>query len=311
MLPAVPVCLPVEAGLKLMIQDKIATSPTRLEDKFVTLRTGLKIRYVEVGPADAPALVLSHGFLGSLENWRYNIVPLAELSPTPLRVIAFDWPPFGESDKPEIAYSLFFYADLLRDFADALGLECFDLLGHSMGGKHNLAFTVLYPERVRKLVLVGSDGFIKDTTMADFTRAWWYRPVSSLFAWVLTQPRFLNAIQSRFILNPQFHAPVEEINAMAQFYRNPAVKKALHAMNFNLGSLSMDKLGLTARLKEVTHPVLLVWGLQDKVMHINCAHIAQERLPNAQLYVFDDAGHLPMVEKATEFNRLVLNFLAK
>ena|GEM_PF-2071167 len=283
----------------------------QFESKFVTLANGVKIHYVEAGPADAPVLLLTHGFLGSWKDWRYNVGALAEQSPTPLRTIAFDWPPFGKSDKPDIAYSLFYYADILRDFANALNLTEFDLMGHSMGGKHNLAFMLLNPVYVRKLILVDTDGFVKDMWTVDHTKDGWYQPISKLFTNILAKPKFLKLTLKNIIYNPKFYPPQSEIEENARNFAQPDSKAGIQAMGYNLVALSLTKTGLKARLGEIKNPTLIIWGKQDRLLHINCGYEARTYLPHAQFQVYEECGHLPQLEKAAEFNRLVLDFLAK
>lgn len=63
-------------------------------------------------------------------------------------------------------------------------------------------------------------------------------------------------------------------------------------------------------LGSITVPTLIIWGEQDKLLPVAHAHIAKERIPNAQLHIFDQCGHQPMVEHPAQFNKLVLEFLA-
>ncbi len=285
-----------------------------LEDKFVTLPNGVRVRYQEAGPADAPAVLLTHGFLGSVRDWRFNLTQLAEMTENegqPRRIIAFDWVGFGLSSKPKVTYSLFYFSDFLKMFADALKLSRFSLIGHSMGGKHNLAFTVLYPEYVEKLVLVDTDGFISDPWWTHQTKKTWFKPLGNLSTVMLSQEWVLKATAKNILFDPKYYPKPEEVAVVAQELRDPEYKAALRALNRDYPGLSLQLTGLRARLNEINVPVQIFWGLQDKLISVNCAHIAQAELPSAQLYLFDRCSHMPMVETAEEFNRRTLDFLMK
>lgn len=280
--------------------------------KFVTLPDGVRIHYVENGPADAPTVIMSHGFLGALRDWRANITPLAELGAQenyPLRTIAFDWVGFGDSSKPERKYSLFYFAETLRDFAEALGLHEFYLLGHSMGGKHSLAFTILYPTYVKKLVLVDTDGFLDDPWWTNQTEKPWFKPFANLSTELLGQKRFLKTFLSSVIYDRAFFPDEAVIEAEVAKLRTPEYKAFLRMLNRDYPGLSLNLTGLRQRLDEIKVPVQIIWGLQDKILNIKQGQLAHQLLPQSEFYIFDGCGHLPQLEKAAEFNRLVLNFL--
>jgi 4,5:9,10-diseco-3-hydroxy-5,9,17-trioxoandrosta-1(10),2-diene-4-oate hydrolase len=292
-------------------KQRAVTETTPLEDKFVVLPNGLRAHYVESGPADAPALILTHGFLSSIRDWQYNIVPLAQQSPTPLRVIAVDWPGFGLTDKGHRAYSLFFFSDFLRDFANALNLKDFDLMGHSMGGKHNLAFVILNPGMANRLILVDPDGFIKEPWWTHYTTKWWFQPLSRLQLRLVGSARFLKLFSKTVYHNPKYFPTEETLVAGAAILREKEQVAALRALNENYPSLSLGLTGLRESVKEIKNRTLIVWGKQDKILNISMAAEIHNLLSNSELYLFDNCGHLPMVEYAEEFNKLVLDFLSK
>jgi pimeloyl-ACP methyl ester carboxylesterase len=292
-----------------------ATDNAVLESKYVTLPGGIRAHYQEAGPAEAPALILTHGFLGSVSHWRLNTKAIADLAVTnpkfqPRRVIAVDWVGFGKSDKPAVHYSLRYFAEFLKAFADALGLKQFDLGGHSMGGKHNLAFTIYFPEYVRKLVLVDTDGFVKDPWWTNITDTWYFKPLANYSTVLLGKPSFLKATLLKSVFyDPKFYPTESEIEEAAQELRDPLYMASLRALNRDYPDLSLRLTGLFDRLGELKQPALLFWGQQDRILHVSMAKIAQEKIPNSTLHIFDHCGHMLQVEKSAEFNRLVLEFL--
>lgn len=292
----------------------LTNEPEELESKFVTLPDGVEIHYKEAGPADAPAVLLAHGFLGSLKDWRYTVAPLAALAlatDTPRRIIAFDWVGFGRSSKPAVTYSLFYFAEFLKNFADALGFSRMALVGNSMGGKHNLAFAILYPSYVEKLVLVDTDGFLDDPWWTTHTNRPYFKPLANFSTVLLGQERFLRAFQKNVFFDTKFYPDEAIVRQMAQELRDPQYKAALRALNRDYSQLSLTLTGLRSRLKELQVPVQLFWGQQDRILPIEQGHRANAEISGSQMHIFDGCGHLPQIEKATEFNQRLLDFLNK
>ena len=128
--------------------------PAQLADAdgaFITVY-GMQIYYRARGPVDGQAIILVHGFL--LETATFE--PLLQgLAAQGYRVIAFDRPPFGLSDKaPALDYRRQAHGDLLIGLMDQLGIKQAVLLGHSAGAMVTAGVALRYPERVAKLVMV-------------------------------------------------------------------------------------------------------------------------------------------------------------
>jgi pimeloyl-ACP methyl ester carboxylesterase len=104
---------------------------------------------------------------------------------------------------------------------------------------------------------------------------------------------------------------MSEIEENARNFAEPNSKVGIRAMGYNLAALSLTKTGLKARLREIKNQTLIVWGKQDRLLHINCGYEARTYLPHAKFQVYEECGHLPQLEKAVEFNKLVLDFLAE
>ena len=284
------------------------------EEKFVTLADGLRVHYQEAGPPDAPTVLMTHGFLGSLRDWRYVTRPLAALAERyeyRLRTIALDWVGFGQSAMPPVNYSLFYFAEFLKNFADELGLKQFDLMGHSMGGKHNLAFAVLYPDYVRKLILVDTDGFLADPWWTHQTNKAWFKPLANLSTDLLGQERFLKLFLRSIFFDPKFYPTPVEVSQAAQELRNEDYRMVLRSLNRDYPQLSLKLTGLRDRLSEIHSPTQIFWGLQDRILPLEQGLRAQQEIPDAHLSVFDQCGHLPQIEQAKEFNQRVFDFLRR
>jgi pimeloyl-ACP methyl ester carboxylesterase len=277
--------------------------------KFVTLKNKLRIHYIEAGPLNAPTLLLTHGFLGSSTDWQQTISDLISKVSTPLRILAVDWPGFGNSDKPVIAYSVRFFAECLRNFAEALDLKKFYLMGHSMGGKFNLAFTLLYPGYVQKLILIAPDCFTKEAWWGSFAKNGLFKVVSNRMITSLGDPYFLKQFLSRIIFDRRFYPSEKEIREKAHALRQPGQIKALQAMAAQYSNLSLVKTGLHQKLGEISAPTLIIRGSEDKVVSREEIVELIKVLQNPVGYTLKSCGHMAQLEKTEAVNKLVLEFL--
>ncbi|HEY5374716.1 MAG TPA: alpha/beta fold hydrolase, partial [Polyangiaceae bacterium] len=133
------------------------TASNEIRDHFVTVE-GVRLHWAEVGKAsDAPPLVLLHGLNNSCLSWS-RVAPLLA---TDRRVLMPDLPGHGQSERPNVAYDLEWYALLIAGWLEALGLEQVDIVGHSFGGGIAQMLLLRCPERVRRLVLVAAGGLGK------------------------------------------------------------------------------------------------------------------------------------------------------
>src|SRR5919199_3068139 len=117
---------------------------------------GLRIHCLMAGQPDAPPVLLlpGGGYDAASLSYKQSIGPISQH----YRVFAPDWPGYGESDKPKTRYSTEYYVDFLSHLMEALGLRKASLVGISMGGAISLGFSLRWPQRVEKLVLVDSHG---------------------------------------------------------------------------------------------------------------------------------------------------------
>lgn len=243
-------------------------------------------------------LVMLHGSgpgVSAWANWN-KVFPL--LSPHH-RVLAPDMVGFGYTDRPEgIHYGMDVWIKQTIDFMDALHIEKTDLVGNSFGGALALAVAITHPQRVRKLVLMGSMG-VTFPLSYGLDRVWGYQPslehmqeLIGLFAYnrqmmppELAQARYEGSIQPGFqeSFSSMFPAPRQNsVEAMAKY---------------------------EIYLREVRHQTLIVHGREDRVIPLKTSMKLIEYLENAQLHVFGKCGHWTQIERTEEFAALVHNFL--
>jgi len=253
---------------------------------------GQKIKYVEAG--SGPAVVLLHGLGGNSTNWAFNTPALAQK----FRVIVPDQVGFGDSDKPLINYRVGTYVDFLDKFLAELKVERATLVGNSMGGWIASLYTLRYPAKVERLVLVDSAGFAPPK---EFD---------------------LNALAG---LNPSTRDEMKRLAGMVfhdPMFKSDAAVDVLLAQRMSAGdgytiqrlveSIHRADDMLDGKLSAIKQPVLIVWGREDGLTPLaREGERFKRELPSAQMVVFDQCGHVPQVEKAAEFNAAMLKFLAQ
>jgi 4,5:9,10-diseco-3-hydroxy-5,9,17-trioxoandrosta-1(10),2-diene-4-oate hydrolase len=273
-----------------------------LEDQYVKVGQ-INTRYWTLGDNSSVAILL-HGGGSTVEIWAYNIGVLAHYH----RVYAIDMVGAGLTDKPQAAYSLTYQAQFLKEFMDTLGIDRASLIGSSMGGGTALQFSLLFPERVEKLVLVNSFGLGKEIAIG-------LRLLALPFVGRLSRPtRKGAALVLRHNVYDCKVIPDRWIELSYEKFGLPGTKRAiLNLIETNLNLFGVRKTvfsPLVEKLSSIAQPVLVIWGQQDRILPVAHAHIAAKGLPNARLHIFNPCGHWPHVERPEEFNTLVLEFLA-
>jgi pyruvate dehydrogenase E2 component (dihydrolipoamide acetyltransferase) len=249
---------------------------------------GHRIRHQVLGEG-GEAIVLVHGFAGSLESWEANQSRLAAAGRT---VAALDLPGHGESSLDVGSGSLDELAGAVLAYMDAVGIRRAHLVGHSMGAAACLVLTDRAPGRVRTLTLAGPAG-LGQKINADVIRG---LVVASERAELATQLRFLFA-------DP---APVTEamLARLVAYKRRPGVTEALAKIASNRYSGTPSG----RQLREVvgTVPTLLVWGVDDRM--IPAPAPGELVRPGVLIRVLPHAGHMVQAEASEAFNELVTEF---
>ncbi len=266
---------------------------------------GVSIYVEEAGPDEGAPLVLMHGLFGSTFTWRNQLTGLVEAG---YRVIAYDRPPFGLSDKDfALDYSPAAQADQLAGLLDQLGIERATFVGHSAGGALLARFAVRHPDRIEQMVLAAA-AFLAGGggPPAGIGAAINWPPLTRwgevLIPTVLTRDRLANIIAG-FYADPAQMTP----EVAAGYYR------ALEVPGFAAGFMGLIRdTGSSVTetdVRDFVMPVLLLWGESDRVVPLRQAERLLSTLPDATLQVIPDAGHQPMEETPDEFNRLLIEWL--
>ena len=273
-------------------------------DQYINVK-GVNTRYWTAGDK-GPILLLLHGFGASVEIWQYNVEPLAKF----YRVYAIDLVGFGRTDKHEGLYTPPFMVDFINDALTALNLEKVTLIGLSMGGGLSILYTLSFPQKVDKLVLVDSAGLGKEVIFSMRLMSLPYlgelitKP-SRKMAYLFFKPAVLNPAQ----LKGQFTDIYYELFSLPG--AQTAMLKVIRS-GCNIFGIKKDVLNETLmNLHRITSSTLIIWGKQDAILPLTQAYYAKEKISNSKLHVIEQCGHMPNFEKPDEFNQVVLDFLSR
>ncbi|MFQ6040715.1 MAG: alpha/beta fold hydrolase [Candidatus Poribacteria bacterium] len=293
--------LTAEEG-KTPANSKIYQLKSEVLEKYVTV-DGIKIHYLTAG--SGPPVILIHGLGVFAETWLYNIKPLSGRN----TVYAPDLVGFGRSEKPKVKYSLAYFVKFLSGFMDALNIERASLVGNSMGGLIALRFALDYPNRVCKLVFVSGAGLGRKVSFG--LRLLSLPILGDILLARTTKKGIRRGLEGSFY-NPDFVTD-EWVEETFKVYKLPSARRAFLSVlrsGVSIFGLKRDVV-LLEQLPKIQAPTLIIWGKRDKVIPVEYAYTAHARIRDSQLHIFSECGHAPQVEKAKEFNRLVLEFLEK
>lgn len=259
---------------------------------------GIRIHYGDVGSGDP--IVLLHGAGPGADAWgnfRHNVDDLA----TRHRLLLVDLPRFGRSDKVRTDRPrLDFLADAVAAFVDALEIERVHLIGNSLGGQAAMKLAIERPERVGKVVVIGSNAISRSALAPMPTEG--VRQIAAYYQGDGPSPERMRRLLETLVFDTSRITDelVADRYAASIDPQTVAINRDGHWPR-----QSIDK-----DLGRLTNPTLIVWGQDDRASPIDAALQMLRIIPDARLHVFNRCGHWAQVEHAAEFNRLVLDFLA-
>lgn len=251
------------------------------------------------GPETAPAVIMIHGFGSSLHTWE----DWAQALKDRYRVIRLDLPGSGLSPPdPTGRYDDERVFDLLAALMDQLGAGRAALIGNSVGGRIAWGFAAARPDRVSRLVLVSPDGFASEGF--EYGKAPRVGLLTHAMRAVL--PRGLVRMNLEQSYADPSRLKPEAVERYYALLRAPGARAALIARMQQ--TVLQDPV---PRLRAIQVPVLLVWGEQDRLIPVSNAQDYLAALPDAELAVLPDAGHLPQEEAPARALEPVSRFLAE
>jgi len=273
----------------------VGRSASGLEHRTVDL-DGETWHYLEGGPQGAGTVLLLHGFGGDKDNW----IRFSGFLAGHYRVLVPDLPGFGESARhPDWDYSLPSQRDRLGTFVEAMDIESFHLAGNSMGGQLAALYTHKHPAQVLSLGLFDNAG-IAAPEQSDMQRALANGKMPLILESI---DDFDNMLAYVSYETPFIPWPIKGV--LAQRALDHAAFNRLIFEDYKEDRFS----GLEPILAEIKNPVLILWGAEDRVLDVSSIEVMQPLLPQAEIVIMEETGHVPMLERPQETASIYLEFL--
>jgi abhydrolase domain-containing protein 6 len=254
-----------------------------------------RVVYSEGGRGDT--VLLLHGFGASGDSWNRCAASLTRK----FRVIAPDLPGWGASTRLEQA-SYGYPAQIARihRLTQELKLDRFHLAGHSMGGFLAAAYAARFPDKVITLGLIAPHG-MTEPQPSDLARS-----LEEGDNWlVASSPAGFNRLLENLFVRRPF-IPSAVVKYLAQLaVRNSAKSSKIFE------ELQHNQPPLIQRLPQIGAPALIVWGGQDRVIHVSCAELFRANIKRAELLIVPDCGHMPLTEQVRAWLKPYMAFLLK
>lgn len=233
-----------------------------------------------------------HGWLGSWGLWQETMAYLGRQ----YRTYAMDFWGFGESGKKRDTYAVQDFVSLVDQFMERLGIGCAPLVGHSMGGTVSLLVSVQYPQRVSKVVVVGSP--IYGSSLAFALKLAGYRPIAAMLFNMMGPFRLGMRLASPVICkDPRFPDMMDRDLSRTTLE------------SFLLSIASLRRTDLRGKMESIKVPALGFFGDKDVIVHPRQWEPMQEGIPHARIERFPKAGHFLMLEEPDEFMQKLKSFL--
>lgn len=237
-------------------------------------------RYIDEGQGET--LLLLHGLFGALSNWagvinhfksNYRvIIPLMPIHDMPIKEAGCE------------GLTVF-----MEGFVDFKGLDTFSVIGNSLGGHVALIYTLRHPEKIQRLILTGSSGLFENSMGGSYPKRGNYEFIKERVEYTFYDPK----TASKELVDEVF----EITNSIPKVMRIIAIAKSAQRNNM---------------AKDIVHikaPTLLIWGLNDTITPPEVGHEFNRLIQGSTLQFIDKCCHAPMMERPTEFNEILTEWL--
>ncbi|WP_431275875.1 alpha/beta fold hydrolase [Variovorax ureilyticus] len=262
------------------------------------LAAGIRTNVHDLG--SGPPVLMIHGSgpgVTAWANWRLAMPVLARQA----RVIAPDMVGFGYTERPAgQRYDMDTWVAQAIGVLDALDVEQTDLVGNSFGGALALALTIRHPQRVRRLVLMGSVG-VPFAITPGLDAVWGYAPSLARMRELLDIFAYDRNLVTDELAQLRYEASIRPgfQESFAAMFPAPR-QRWVDAMTSN-----------ESDIRRIAHETLVLHGREDRVIPLSTSLTLSNWIPRAQLHVFGQCGHWTQIEHAARFAQLVGNFLSE
>lgn len=272
---------------------------------------GIKIFYREAGPKDAPAVLLLHGFPTSSHMFRNLIPALADR----YRVIAPDYPGYGQSDMPDpakFAYTFDRYGELVDRLLDQIGVGRYAMYVMDYGAPVGWRLALKHPDRINGLIVQNGNAYEEGLKeFWDPIKAYWsdhseaYRKaLYFLVAPETTKFQYTDSMSDLSRISPDNWVHDQ---ALLDRPGNAEIQMDLF-YDYRTNLPLYPK--VQAYFRERRPPTLIVWGKNDKIFPADGAYPYKRDLPDVEFHLID-SGHFALEDKADEMVPLIRDFLAR
>jgi pimeloyl-ACP methyl ester carboxylesterase len=252
--------------------------------------------YLEGGGGET--ILFVHGFGADKDRWGPLLIDLSGSH----RLIVPDLPGFGESSQVQSAsYDIPSQVKRLNRFVETIKVDTFHMVGISMGGGIAAYYATEYPNKVKSLVLIDAAG-VKSRIPSDTWRR--YKEDGKILLLYKTPEQFDELLAVIFHRPPwipaHLKAHIAKIGARNYDFRKKILNDLLKGGTAGL---------LENRLSRVKSKVLIIWGANDRIIHVSSVEKFERGLKNHQTVIIDNSGHVPYLEKPEETKRAIREFL--
>lgn len=245
-------------------------------------------------------VVFLHGSGPGVSAWG-NWNKMFPLLSGDFRLLAPDMVGFGFTERPEgIDFTMNNWVQQTIDLFDALNIEKANLVGNSFGGALALSMAIKYPDRINKLVLMGSMGVTFPITYG-LDRVWGYTPSLKNMEELLEIFTYDHSFVGKDLIKTRYESSIQ-----------PGFQESFSAMFPAPRQQSVEAMASNANyIRNIPHETLIVHGREDRVIPIETSYKLLQMIDNAQLHIFGKCGHWTQIEHSEEFADLLKNFFNK
>jgi len=264
--------------------------------------SGVNLHYVEAGKG--PSLLFLHGLGGTWKDWAENLPAFAAT----YQVVAIDFPGFGDSDKPEVKYSIDWFTHIVENFIREKKLERVNIIGHSMGGLVALDLAARLNSPVKKLVVTDAVG------IGDKSEFISYAMTKKIMGPETRWESFEKFLRDEFRAMVDSFVKDQKPKTAREFFesvpKNPFTGNPFLPMTPNVQmTASIIDFDIRPKLASIRQPTLILWGAKDPVAPPQDASLLKKEISQSRLVLFPGSGHSPMIEHPSLFNQELGKFL--
>jgi pimeloyl-ACP methyl ester carboxylesterase len=267
---------------------------------------GVKLSYLIHGMGNS--VIFIHGFGAKKEIWKPQIREISRK----YQSITFDLRGTGESDRPDMPYTMKMLAEDIRGLMDAINVKKAHIIGRSFGGMIAQHFALMYPEKVDKLILIATNYGRENVDWVEVAKTGRLEEIETM----RSNPLKAFKQKSKWVFHIKFRKEMERYPDK-KFYGSFSMNDLIKESTIN-PSRPQDIINQAEAMKthytfdhlyKIKNKTLLIASSHDRQTPLSVMTEMRERIPNSKLKVIQEAGHFMTLSRASEVNKLILDFL--